>query len=121
MAMDALPLSPLPGIATLENRAEARLDGARRELMAARAARGSDRERAMRKAARDFEAVFIGQMLQPMFAGIKTDGIFGGGHAEEIFRSMLVEEMGKTIASSGGIGVADAVYRELVSIQETQQ
>ncbi len=121
MAMGSLPLSPLPGLASLENRAAARLDGARRELMTAKTAEGSDRERAMRKAARDFEAVFIGQMLQPMFAGIETDGIFGGGHAEEIFRSMLVEEMGKTIANAGGIGIADAVYRELVSIQETQQ
>ncbi len=121
MAMGALPLAPLPGFASLEGRADARLDGARRELMTARAAERSGSERAMRKAAEDFEAVFIGRMLQPMFAGIKSDGMFGGGHAEEIFRSMLVEEMGKTIAKGGGIGIADAVYRELVSIQEAQQ
>lgn len=71
-----------------------------------------------RKAAEEFEAFFIAQTMESMFAGIKTDGPFGGGHAEEMFRSMLSQEYGKTMVRGGGIGIADQVYREILKTQE---
>ncbi len=71
-----------------------------------------------RESAVQFEAVFISQMLQHMFAGIKTDPMFGGGQAEDIYRSMLVEQFGMEMARSGGIGLADSVSRELLTLQE---
>ncbi|MFN0264138.1 rod-binding protein [Tepidamorphus sp. 3E244] len=67
---------------------------------------------------REFEGVFLATMLNQMFSGLKTDGPFHGGHAEEQFRGILVEEMGNSIAKAGGIGIADAVARELIAIQE---
>ena len=70
------------------------------------------------KTAEDFEAVFMSQMLESMFKGIKTDGPFGGGHAEEIMRSFMLQEYGKVMAAGGGIGIADAVKRELLHAQE---
>jgi len=70
------------------------------------------------KAAESFEAVFLNQMLQPMFDGLETDGPFGGGHTEKIFRSMFVDEVAKEIAKAGGIGIADQVQRELLALQE---
>ena len=33
----------------------------------------------MRETAEAFEASFLSQMLKPMFEGLKTDGMFGGG------------------------------------------
>lgn len=68
--------------------------------------------------AREFEAVFLTTMLNQMFSGLETDGPFHGGHAEEQFRSLMVEELGNSIAQAGGIGIADAVARELIAIQE---
>jgi len=73
---------------------------------------------AAEKAAQEFEAVFIGQMLSAMFAGVKTDGPFGGGSGEEIFRSLMIEEYAKTIAGQGGFGLADQVKREILRLQE---
>lgn len=73
-----------------------------------------------RKAAEDFEAFFIAQTMEAMFAGIETDGPFGGGHAEQMFRSMLSQEYGKTMARGAGIGIADQVYREILKTQEVQ-
>jgi len=75
-------------------------------------------EAKMRKAAEDFEAFFISQMYQHMFAGVKTDGLFGGGHAEEIWRSMLIDEYGKITAKSGGIGIADSVMQFMLKTQQ---
>ena len=70
------------------------------------------------KAAQDFEAVFINEFLGAMFEGIETDGPFGGGPGEAIFRSLMIEQYSKTIASQGGFGLADAVKRQLLSAQE---
>lgn len=72
----------------------------------------------MRQAAEEYEAVFISQMLQPMFEGIKTDGPFGGGHAEGIYRSMMVSEYGKAMTQRGGVGLADALMQSLLKTQE---
>lgn len=72
------------------------------------------------KAAEDFEAMFLTQMMQPMFDTIPTDGIMGGGQSEEIYRSFMLDEYGKLMAKAGGIGVADHVRRELLKLQEVQ-
>lgn len=75
-----------------------------------------------RDAAKQFEAVFVTQMLSHMFAGLETEnGLFGGGHAEAMVRPMLLEEYGKMVANrGGGIGVADHVTRTLLQTQEVQ-
>ena len=71
-----------------------------------------------RKAAESFEAFFISQMLADMFSGVETDPLFGGGPGETVFRSLMIDEYGKSVASTGGIGIADSVLREIVRLQE---
>lgn len=73
-----------------------------------------------REAAVEFEAVFIAQMLKPMFEDLEADGLFGGGNAEAMNRSMMLDEYGKQIAESGGIGLADQVMAEILKMQEMQ-
>jgi Rod binding domain-containing protein len=73
------------------------------------------------KVAKDFEAVFINEMLGQMFEGIATDGPFGGGPGEAIFRSMMIDNYSKTIAAQGGFGLSDAIKRELLHAQEKPQ
>ncbi len=67
-----------------------------------------------------FEAQFLSTMFQHMFQGLQTDGPFGGGQGEEMFRSMMTEAMGKQVAKSGGIGLADTVQREILKLQGLQ-
>lgn len=74
-----------------------------------------------REAAESFEAFFLSQYFEHMFVGIRTDGPFGGGQGENVFRSMLMQEYGKTVAKGGGIGIADAVYQSILQIQEQEQ
>ena len=71
-----------------------------------------------REVSEDFEAIFLAQVLDQMFRGIKTDGPFGGGFSEGLYRSMMNEEVAKAISRSGGVGIADAVYREILNLQE---
>ena len=81
----------------------------------------ADTEAQARKTAVEFEAFFLGQMLQPMFANIDTAPPFGGGHSEKIWRSMMVDEFGKSMAEAGGIGIADSIQREILRLQEVEQ
>lgn len=71
------------------------------------------------KAAEDFEALFINEFLGSMFESVPTDGPFGGGPGEAIFRSMMIDQYSKTIAAQGGFGLADTVKRQLLMAQET--
>ncbi len=103
MAIDALPSSFAP-IAQ-----PARLDGS---------SEPTKLQQSARKAAEEFEQTFLTTMLGSMFEGVKTSAPFGGGHAEEQFRSVLLGEYAKDMAKSGGIGIADDIYREILAIQE---
>lgn len=72
----------------------------------------------MKKAADSFEAQFISQMMQPMFQGISTNGLFGGGYGEETFRSLLIDEYAKMTVKNGGIGLSKAVQDQMLKSQE---
>lgn len=87
------------------------------ERLARGAAAGGD----IAKVAQDFEAMAIGELLRPMFEGLSTDGPFGGGQGEAVFRSLLTDEYAKAIAKAGGIGLAEPVARELLAIQEQRR
>ena len=69
-------------------------------------------------AAQDFEAMFLTEMIRPMFDEIKPDAMFGGGKGEEIFNSLMLREYGKIMAEAGGIGIAENVRAEMIRIQE---
>jgi peptidoglycan hydrolase FlgJ len=75
---------------------------------------------AANKAAKQFESVFISQFLGQMFESVPTDGPFGGGEGEEMFRSLMVDEFGKNIEAQGGFGLAAPVARHLLQLQEAR-
>jgi len=70
------------------------------------------------KVAQQFEGVLISQMLNDMFAGVKTDGMFGGGQGEDMFRTLMIDEYGKQVAAQGGLGLASHITRALLTTQE---
>jgi Rod binding domain-containing protein len=69
-------------------------------------------------AAKEYESVFIAQFLGSMFSGIKSDGMFGGGQGEEMFRSMMVDQYAKGLQARGGFGLASAMQAELLKHQQ---
>jgi Rod binding domain-containing protein len=73
---------------------------------------------AMNKAASEFESVFITEFLGSMFSGIQTDGPFGGGQGEEMFRSLMLDQYAKNITANGGFGIASQVKAQMLKMQE---
>ena len=69
-------------------------------------------------AAKEYEGVFISQFLGSMFSGIKSDGITGGGEGEEMFRSLMINEYGKSLEQRGGFGLATKMQAELLKHQQ---
>ena len=71
-------------------------------------------------AAEQFEAFFIGEMMNYMTEGIKSDDMFGGGHGEDMWKTMLNQEYGKQVAKSGGLGIANQVMKGMLAAQESR-
>jgi Rod binding domain-containing protein len=82
------------------------------------ATKGFKDQAAMDKAAKEFEGVFISQFLGAMFSGIKTDGPFGGGQGEEMFRSMMVDKYADGLVQQGGFGLAASIKAQMLKMQE---
>lgn len=89
---------------------------AKKKDLSANVAGVKTREEA-RLLAEQFERMFLSEMLAPMFAGIETDGPFGGGNAEDVFRPMLLDQYADKVVNSGGVGIADAVMKEILRLQ----
>ena len=84
----------------------------------AKTAKAAPDDKAINKAATEFEGQFISQMLTQMWQGIETDGYFGGGNGEEMFRGLMINEYGKQIAQSGKLGITDNVRNAMLKMQE---
>jgi len=81
------------------------------------AAPAIDRNSPAYKTAQEFESVFLGQMVAQMYTGLDAQAPFGGGFAEQTYRSLLYQEIGRQMSAGGGVGIADAVYVEIVKLQ----
>ncbi|MEO6396242.1 MAG: rod-binding protein [Devosia sp.] len=73
----------------------------------------------LHKQATELEGVFLNTLMKEMFASIETsEESFGGGFAEQTWRGMQAEQFANAVAERGGIGLADAMMGDLLSLQE---
>jgi Rod binding domain-containing protein len=77
-------------------------------------------QRALRSA-REFESVFLSQVLNTMTSGLGQQTGFDGGHAESQWRTLMNEHLAKRITEKGGLGIADSVAQELLRAQEMRR
>jgi Rod binding domain-containing protein len=77
----------------------------------------SGRQDALRATAQEFEAIFLAQVLAHLNPAPSGEGQDGSGD-HGLFHTMFNEEIAKLISRSGGVGVADAVLREMLKLQE---
>jgi len=71
------------------------------------------------KAAEDFTAVTLGEMLKPMFNTIdNSNDLFGGKQGEAAWKPMMIDEIAKAMAHQGGLGLAEPVARAMLALQE---
>ena len=67
----------------------------------------------LKKACKEFEAVFTFQLLKSMRATVQKCDLFHGGQGEEIYQSLLDQELSKNLAGTGEDSIAGMLYNQL--------
>jgi Rod binding domain-containing protein len=68
----------------------------------------------LKKACGDFESIFISQMLKEMRKSIPKSGLLDGGGQQDMYLSLFDEELSKSLAKRGGIGVGKILYQNIM-------
>lgn len=70
------------------------------------------KEKRLREACEGFESIFIQKMWQQMRATLPQNGLLHS-RDEKMWQDMYDQELAKSMASAGGIGLADMMYEQL--------
>ena len=62
---------------------------------------------------RKFEAMVLQNFVKNMLPNSET--LYGKGSAGEIWKGMMAEQVGNTLAKDGGVGIAEKMYKDQVS------
>ena len=74
------------------------------------------RSEKLEQACKDFESLFVSQLMKQMRKTVPQDGLLDGGSAEKIYTEMLDTEMAKSISNHRGMGLAAMMYRQLAAL-----
>ncbi|MEN0088768.1 MAG: rod-binding protein, partial [Pseudomonadota bacterium] len=79
---------------------------------------GAGSQEQLRAMAEEFEQIFLQSMLSTMMEGTTPEAPFNGGAGERQWQGFLTNEYAGAIAQGGGVGLADAIYKDLIALQE---
>ena len=83
----------------------------------AAAKNGSDQTR---KTSDDFETMFLEQTFDRLTSDAGAEGPLGeNGTGGAVYRSMLSGALAKQVVKSGGVGISDQIYRQMLQMQES--
>lgn len=66
---------------------------------------------------RQFEAVFVNQMIGAMRNTVAKDGYVPESHAEKVYQSMLDQQYAERIAVTDQLGLAKIIHEQLLRTQ----
>lgn len=89
------------------------------QALKGQAAQDPQSQAALRGAARQFEALFVQEMLRSMRAAIPSGELFDS-QALETFQGMFDKELAQQFSQRGSLGVADVIVRQLQPAVSTQ-
>lgn len=72
-----------------------------------------DPQTKLEEVAREFEALFVEQMLSSMRETLQPENdLFYGGLGQDVFQDMLYEEYARTIAKTSSLGIAEMITKQ---------
>jgi len=63
----------------------------------------------------ELESIFVYYLLKEMRATVPKSGFFGGGKTEEMYTSILDQQLAKEIASKRELGISRALLQQLMT------
>lgn len=80
------------------------------------------KELALKRAAKEFESLFIYEMLKAMRKTVPEDGLFQGITGKDTYQTIVDQQFASALAEKGGLGLADVIYRQVIpQLQEGQK
>ncbi|MFH0781259.1 MAG: rod-binding protein [Pseudomonadota bacterium] len=67
----------------------------------------------LRKSSQEFEALLLAEMLKSMRQSVPNGGLFEKDTATETFRDMLDSETAKAASRGKGLGIGEAMYKQM--------
>lgn len=68
-----------------------------------------------KKVSQDFEGLLVGMMMKSMRATVGKDTLTGGGHGEDVYRSMLDQQYADaSVKRGGGLGLAKLIEKDII-------
>jgi len=74
----------------------------------------------LKKACEDFESIFISQMLKVMRQSIPKSGLLDGGSQQDTYLSLFDQELSKSMAKRGGIGLGKILYQNIMTQEKNR-
>lgn len=77
----------------------------------------------MKKAAQQFEGIFLKMMFEQMDKTVQRGDFLSGGDAETTFRGFFYDEITQRMATGpggSGLGIADQIYKQMLQSQATK-
>ena len=75
-------------------------------------ATGANEAARLGDAAKEFEGVFLGLLLKAMRGSVASGGLFKEGPDTQMYQGMFDQELGRSLAQAGGIGLAQMILRD---------
>lgn len=75
----------------------------------------------LRESSREFETIFVMEMLKAMRKAIPESGLFEKNVSTEMFQEMLDLETAKAATKGKGLGLAEAMYNQLAPLIEAKK
>jgi len=67
----------------------------------------------LREAAKEFEALFLSQMLKVMRETVEESGLTDKGPGQDVYTELFDTELARTLAGRGALGIADLLEKKL--------
>jgi len=77
--------------------------------------------KALRDSSRQLESLFVMEMLKAMRKTIPEGGLFEKNSSTEIYQEMLDMETAKATVAGPGLGIADAIYKQMAPLIEKKK
>ncbi len=73
----------------------------------------SEQDKKLMEVSKQFEGIFVNQMVSAMRKTVIRQGLVPESHAERVYQSMLDQEHAQKITDTGELGLANLVYQHL--------
>ncbi len=81
------------------------------------AGKKSDSPEELKALSQQFESVLVNQLLTVMRTTVPKSDLLGG-HATDMFTSMLDQELADKISKTDGMGIGDMLFKQLTALKE---